>query len=89
MSISPKLAKQCGLVRDYDGSRPCLPPAAVGAVAERAALRARVERDDAEEGGFTFTLREAPSRLSYEELAREQADECRADRAAGVEWGNL
>jgi hypothetical protein len=81
MSISPRLAKQTGLVRDYDGSSPCLPPAAVGAVAERAALKARVERDNAEEV--------LPSRMSYEELAREMADECRADRAAGHEWSNI
>jgi len=81
MSISPALAKQSGLVRDYDGSNPCLPQPALAEVAKRAALRARVERDDAEEV--------QPHRMSYEELAREQADERRADRAAGVEWGNL
>ena len=66
---------------DYIGEAPCWPPVALAKIVARVLLRARVAADDADEV--------LPSRLSYEELAREQADECRADRAAGVEWGNL
>jgi len=39
MSISPTLAKSAGIVTDYDGKRPCLPVAAMIAVANRIALK--------------------------------------------------
>jgi hypothetical protein len=51
MSISSKLAAQSGVVTDYDGSRPCIPPEVLAVMAERVGLRARVLRDDREEAG--------------------------------------
>lgn len=49
MSISPKLAAQAGVVTDYDGSRPCIPPAVLARIAERALLRVRVLREEGHE----------------------------------------
>jgi hypothetical protein len=49
MSISPSLAKASGVVRDYDGSRPCIPPSVLAVVAAKVLLRARVVRDERQE----------------------------------------
>jgi len=49
MSISPKLAARSGIVTDYRGSTPCIPPTLLARIAEWALLRARVMRDEWQE----------------------------------------
>jgi len=43
MSISPTLAEAAGIVTDYDGTRPCIPAAAILAVANRIAVKRAAE----------------------------------------------
>ena len=52
MSITVKAAKLCGLVRDYDGRCPCLPPLALAKLVERVLLRVRVRQDTKADGGL-------------------------------------
>lgn len=49
MSISPRLAAESGVITDYDGTRPCIPPLLLAEIAKRALLAARVSKDEANE----------------------------------------
>lgn len=43
---------RAGVPQDYKGAQPCLPYHAMSEIAARASLKARVERDDAEDRGL-------------------------------------
>ena len=55
---------RAGVPQDYRGAQPCLPYHAMSEIAARAALRARVERDEAEERGWEKAEKRKAEKLS-------------------------